>query len=427
MTDIVDEYARDGADEAPAAATSSDTMVIPRIAIQGFCETNEVARIIEASAKDRRMARAHMKVHMGGIVAANEFYAAAPTPNLIILESRDSSSQLLTQLNDLAGVCDEGTKVIVIGHSNDVVLYRELLRRGVSEYLVAPIEIFDLMRSIADIYHDPDAEPIGRTIAFVGAKGGCGASTVAHNVAWHIAGQFDSNVVVADLDLPFGTVGLDFNQDPPQGIAEAVNSPDRLDDVFLDRLLTKCTDRLSILAAPATLDRSYDFDEAAFEGVIDTVRQSVPAVVLDVPHIWSNWVLKTLSSVDEVVVVVAPDLASLRNAKNLIDYLKQARPNDTAPKLVVNQVGLPKRPEIKPEEIANSLGVEASAIIPFDANLFGTAANNGQMISEIDSKNPIGDHFSAIAQVTTGRAEIRKHKKSGLAPLLDKLRGRKSA
>ena len=78
--------------------------------------------------------------------------------------------------------------------------------------------------------------------------------------------------MIADLDLPFGTAGLDYNQDPTQGIADAVFSPDRVDTAFVDRLLSKCTDHLSLLAAPATLDRVYDFGAEAFDPVMDVLR-----------------------------------------------------------------------------------------------------------------------------------------------------------
>ncbi|MFX4458613.1 AAA family ATPase, partial [Acinetobacter baumannii] len=94
----------------------------------------------------------------------------------------------------------------------------------------------------------------GNVIAFIGAKGGVGSSTVCHNVAYAMSEGSKSNVVVADLDLAFGTTGLDFNQDPVQGIADALLSPERLDEVLLDRLLTKCSDHLSIFSAPVVLD-----------------------------------------------------------------------------------------------------------------------------------------------------------------------------
>jgi pilus assembly protein CpaE len=250
---------------------------------------------------------------------------------------------------------------------------------------------------------------------------------VAHNVAWAIARNFESNVVVADLDLAFGTAGLDFNQDPTQGIAEAVHAPERVDDTFLDRLLARCSDHLSLLAAPATLDRTYDFEEAAFAQVIDIAQAGVPAVILDLPHIWTAWMKRTLLAADEVVLTVEPDLANLRNAKNMVDLLRQARKHDSPPRLVINKSGIAKRPEIKADDFAAALNLTPLTVIPFDAQLFGTAANNGQMIAETDAKSPIAASFDLIARVVTGRTEAKRAKKSGLAPLLALLRGKKSA
>src|SRR4029079_13095929 len=103
-------------------------------------------------------------------------------------------------------------------------------------------------------------------------KGGVGSSTVAHNIAWAIGRDLALDAVVTDLDLAFGTAGLHYNQDPPQGIADAVFSPDRVDNAFVDRLLSKCTDHLSLLAAPATLERAYDFNAEAFDSIFDALR-----------------------------------------------------------------------------------------------------------------------------------------------------------
>ena len=411
----------------PEARGQVDINPIPRIAVQAFCETRETAALIDAASSDRRMMRTHTKVHMGGLAAAVEFYQSAPTPNLVVLESREGRDEILTHLDRLAEVCDPGSKVIVIGHVNDIILYRDLLRRGVSEYMVAPVDLFDFLKTVSDLYAGPEAAPVGRTVAFVGAKGGCGASTICHNVAWTAARIFTSDVVIADLDLAWGTAGLDFNQDPAMGIAEAIYQPERLDEVYLDRLLAKCTDHLSLLAAPASLERSYDFEEGAFEGVLDVVRSNVPLVVLDVPHVWTAWSRRTLRAVDEVVLVASPDLGNLRNAKNIMDSLRHARPNDQPARLILNMVGMPKRPEIKPEEFAKALEMPVLATIPFDAHLFGTAANNGQMIAETDPKHAVGEIFRSIAVAMTGRAEVKAKKKSALAPFLEKLRGRKAS
>ena len=398
---------------------------VPRISIQAFCETEGIANPIERAADDRRMSKAHLKVHMGGIATAIEFYQSAPTPNLIILESRREPRELLESLRQLAEYCDPSTKVVVIGHYNDVWLYRELTRSGISEYVVAPISMADIVSVIAGIFVDPDAEPIGRSIAFIGAKGGVGSSTIAHNVAWAMSTLFQSEVIVADLDLPFGTANINFDQDPAQGIAEAVFSPERVDEVYLDRLLAQCAEHLSLLAAPSTLDRVYDFDPDAFQQIIDTAQRSAPLLVLDVPHGWYGWTKSTLMQADEVVITATPELANLRNTKNLVDMMKKLRPNDGPPRLILNQAGMAKRPEISASDFSEPLGIVPMSVIPFDPQIFGNASNNGRMLGEMDAQHAIVQTIGEIAHMLTGRAELKTKKKAGLGSLFDRFKPKK--
>jgi pilus assembly protein CpaE len=390
---------------------------LPRISIQAFCESDGFAQLINGCADDRRMTRTHVRTVSGGIETACTMYASSPTPNLIILENSGPSGSLLNRLADLAEVCDPTTKVIVVGYDNDVHLYRELVRRGISEYLVGPVTLPDLINAIAGIFVDPEAEPLGRTMAFIGAKGGVGSSTIAHNCAWGISSLFDTEVILADLDLAFGTANINFDQDPPQGIAEAVFAPERLDDVFIDRLLSKCADHLSMLAAPSMLDRTYDFGTGSFEPVMEVVQRTAPVTVLDVPHMWTNWTKAVLSEVDDVVVVATPDLPNLRNTKNLVDTLSKLRPNDQTPRLILNQVGMPKRPEIAIVDFCDPLSIEPAAIIPYDGALFGNASNSGRMIAETDAKSPVSETFSQLAHILTGRAEVKSHRKSAASGL----------
>ena len=398
----------------------------PRVSVQAFCETVETAAAIQGASEDRRMAKAHMRIQMGGLTAAIEAYQSSPTPNVIILESDERGEEILDGLDQLANYCDAGTRVVVVGRMNDVILYRELVRRGVSDYLISPIDTLQVVRAVCGLFSAPDAKPVGRIVAVVGAKGGVGASTVAHNIAFSLARDQKLDAVVTDLDLAFGTAGLDFNQDPPQGIAEAVFSPDRIDTAFVDRLLAKCTDHLSLLAAPATLDRVYDFGADAFDSIFDSLRATVPCVVLDVPHQWTGWSKQTLIGADEILIVAAPDLANLRNAKNIYDLLKAARPNDHLPRYCLNQVGVPKRPEIKAADFAKALEDEPVATIPFEPQLFGAAANNGQMIAEISAGHRTAETFRQLAQLLTGRVETKKPRSGLLLPLMDKLLGRKT-
>src|SRR5215470_14538826 len=406
---------------APDAAASEHIAPAPRVSVQAFCDTVEMAAAIQAAGEDRRLAKAHLKIQMGGIAAAVEAYNSSPTPNVIVIESESRGDDILGGLDSLAEVCDAGTRVVVIGRHNDVVLYRDLVRRGVSDYLIAPLGALDVVRSICGLFSAPDAKAIGRIIAVIGAKGGVGASSVAQNVAWGIAHDLKLGTVVSDLDLAFGTAGLDYNQDPAQGVADAVFSPDRIDTAFIDRLLSKCTDHLSLLAAPATLERVYDFSGEAFDAILDALRTTVPCTVLDMPHQWTGWSRRTLIAADDILIVAGPDLANLRNTKNLLDLLRGSRPNDHRPFYCLNQVGVPKRPEIKPADFAKALGDEPVVVIPFDPTIFGTAANNGQMIAEVSAGHRVAEMFRHTAQLLTGRSEAKKPRFGALTPLLGKL------
>ena len=392
---------------------------IPRITVHGFCTRTSSLNLLRTIMNDRRMKNVTMDVFEGGVPAAMEYYVNETTPNLLIIESAGDPRQLLSELDSLAEYCDENIRVLVLGQTNDIRLYRELMRRGVSEYLVAPIDPVQMIRSIGNLFTDPEAPFAGKTLAVTGVKGGVGASSIAHNLAWALSERCKVNATLVDLDLNFGTTGLDFNQDTAATIADALMSPDRFDDAVMGRLITKATDRLSLFTAPATLDRTYNLDPETYVRVLEQVRGSVPFVVLDLPHIWSDWFKSTVISADELVVVAGPDLASLRNGKNLIDFLKAARPNDNPPKLVLNMVGLPKRPEIPAKDFGQAIGIDPSLVLPFDAQLFGTAANNGQMIFDVAPDSKVAQGLDQLAAQLTGRP-IQTEKPSMLKKLLGK-------
>ncbi len=401
--------------DAGGFGAASHEWPVPRISIDVFCEFPDTLGMFEHAAADRRLSKAHVSVQSGGVVGAVKFFADHPTPNLIIVETRGEGEEVVAELEQLATVCDETTKVVVVGRVNDVQLYRELTRRGVSEYLVAPLNTLQIIETIAGLYVTAKAPPIGRVVVFAGSRGGVGASTLAHNVGWCIAEGLKIDTAIIDFDLAFGTVGLNFNEDTGQGVADALAAPERLDDVLLDRLLVKCGDRLSLFAAPALLDRDYDIEAGAYEAVVDQVRRSIPCVMVDLPHAWTPWARNTLLAADEIVLVATPDLASLRNTKNMLDVIRARRPNDTPPKLVINQAGMPKRPEIPIKEFAAAVDLQPALVLPFDPQLYGTAANNGQMIPEVQPASASAEGIRKLAGLITKRTVSHVSKKGRLS------------
>jgi len=386
---------------------------IPHITIHLFCDTPSLIGAMERAVADRRMVRASAKLLRGGIAAAIDLYSKETPPNLIIIENHAPIAELYAQLDAMADLCVAGTKVVIIGSANDVAIYRELIFRGVSDYAVAPLDPLTIISLVSRVYRESETSRFGRVLAFIGASGGAGSSTIAQNVASTIARSYASSVIFADLDLPFGTAGLGFDLNPNVNISDALSDGSRLDDILLERLLTKHHEHLQVLTAPASLDQFYDLTEDAFERVLDVAQANASFVIVDVPHVWTPWVRKVLLSADEVVISALPNLASFRNVKNLLDLLKKTRLNDEPPKLILNQIGMPKRAEIKPDHFADALKIKPIACIPFDISV-ATAGNNGQMIADVAPKSVVSKSVINIAETITGRKAANPAKKFDL-------------
>jgi pilus assembly protein CpaE len=387
--------------------------IIPRIDIEAFCETAAMATALQDSAYDRRMIRTSVAVSMGGIGKASAMYQETATPHLLVIETKQTGLAIFDELEALAQVCDPDTKVIVCGPSNDVTLYRELKRQGVDEYIVSPAAPMQIIEAISTVFSDPEEAPTARTIGFVSVKGGAGASTLSHNCAAMLASGEEKEVILVDLDMQFGTAGLDFNREPARSVVDALGSIDELDDVKLQRLLVEHDDFLSILAAPSSLEVSSEFDESAVVEMIEIVRKSADFVVFDIPHIWTPWVRSAILQMDEIVLVSTPDLASLRNLKAMYDLLVQRRPNDAAPRIIINQVGMPKRPEIAEKDIVEIVGAEIEMVIGYDAALFGDASNHGQMLRDVNARHETVAQLSDLNLVLANRAGALRGKRGG--------------
>jgi pilus assembly protein CpaE len=394
-------------------------VLVPRIDLHIYCDNQQTGQVLQAAVADRRMSRAHVTVQLGGIVAASQVYQTQPTPNVLVVESHSGHEQLMAELSRLAEVCQANTKVVVIGHVNDVLLYRELIKAGIAEYVVAPISPVGFIDLIANLYVDPSAAPLGRVVSFVGAKGGVGSSTIAHNLAWATSQRQGVDTIITDLDLAFGTASLNFNQDGAGGMLEALNQPDRLDSTLVERMMTKLGNKLSLLNGPGSVERDINIEAHAIETILSVVRSSAPLVMVDVPNMWAPWIKQTLLNSDEIIITATPELPSLRNAKNLMDLLKAARTNDRPPRLIINQVGVPKRPEIAPAEFAKALGVTPLAIIPHDPAAFGLAQGNGQMLHEVAPKSKAAEVINSIAGIIAGHqiTEVKPKSSSLLSRL----------
>ena len=407
--------------------------LLPRITVHAFHETEDTASVLRGVKADRRMSRTHMDIQPGGMATAIRMYADAPTPELLIIESTQDRDGLLRDLAALAEVCLPETRVVLLSPLNDVQLYRMLLAEGIADYLVTPLAPQQVVASLAELFKS-DGKAVGRVISFIGAKGGVGASIIAHNVAWLLSGRHGKDTVIADLDIAYGTAGLDFNVDPAMGIIDAITAPERIDSAFIDKLLTRCSERLLLLAAPAAVDKVVDVPRDSISMIIDTLRDTTPFSIIDMPSQWETWTEEVLINTDTPVIVATPELAALRNVKSIAEKLKSLRANEEPPLLVLNQTEVGKRPEIPAADFASTVGLEVAVTIPFDPETFGQAVTDGRMIAEVAPRSKAAEAVESLSHLILGDTA---HKEGGkkkavasslFAPLLEKLtRGKDKA
>jgi pilus assembly protein CpaE len=383
---------------------------LPPIRVHAFWDRPEAAEMIAKFASDRRAGSATFDFVRGGAEAAIERYGKEPSPDLLLLDTTLRGGDILSALDRLARVLLSDTQVIVLGGVNDVTLLRELSARGVAEYIVAPFQPDHLARAACVLFADADKS---HTIAVIGARGGVGASTLAMNLAWSIAEHHAAATALVDLDFAFGGIAPASNH----SIAEAFAESDAI-DAALERSVVRTTPRLRLYPGPGTVAQLHEFDADALHAVIARVRRTSSFVVLDLPHVWNDWVKQTLLRADSVLVVTSPDLAGLRNTDNMLKLLRSESARVAAPAVVLSMTGVPKRPEILQKDFTEALMAEPAATIPFDPALFGDAVVKAQTLAEAQPESKTARTIDDLASLLSGRPRANPPKTNGPAPMI---------
>ncbi|MBX2856531.1 MAG: AAA family ATPase [Rhodobacteraceae bacterium] len=391
---------------------------VPRLTLDVFCASPDFASVVREALDDRRMSRVVSNLAMGGVEAVAKRYEIRPEPNLLIFETSKTGFEMFPEMERLASLLSGEALVVLVGDSNDVSLYRELIREGVADYLVKPCAPIQLIDAVGGLFTEPDAAPSAKVISVFGAKGGVGASVLAHNLAWLIAEDAEAATILMDLDLEFGSAGLGFNAEVKHGVSDALLDSDALDDVKLARLLYTQSEKLKILPSRASVRDEAVLDAKGAMALIDIARKACDVVVLDVPHAWGDGVRVALRQSDEVVLAITPELTALRNAKAVMEWLSMERRNDAPPRIALLQTGAPKRLEIPRRELAEALGAEIDFEAAYDGALFAKSVNNGQMIAELKPDAPFVEDAKAFCRQLLGRPQPTvARRRSLIAPL----------
>ncbi len=361
---------------------------------------------------DRLLFRCEFEIQPGGLATATAALLERKTPNLLIVEMDEDRESFFAELENLANVCDPDTRLILISTHNDIDLFQELIKNGVSDYLVGPVDGPRLRESIARVYAGHDADTDGKLVAFYGLSGGVGNSVIAHNTASELAKLYDKKSLVIDMDICFGTAALNFNVQPRQTVIDALSQSAKIESDLLDQYLVSVGDNVSILASPASLSSNITITHKIFDQLLRAVKPMADFVILDMPHLWAPWISDGIAAADEVILIGKPDLTNLRNAKNMVEYLGPKRGVDAPTRLVLNQVGASKKADLSEKEFMEAVAMTPTTMIAYDADLFGRSLNNGEMLSKVSAKSKSVLSIIELAQVIGGERGQEEEKTS---------------
>lgn len=345
-----------------------------------FAADSESASVLEkvATATNYSVDR----IFSGGIPQAITVLKDIDTPKILVIDL-DGSDNPEEALGDLADVCDPGTKVITFGSVNDVGFYRHLIDLGVVDYIVKPLAADTLIATLEKLTKPVGPVPVENDRAklhvVVGTRGGVGASTVAMNLAWYFAEEQGEKCVLMDLDPFFGTSALQLDLEPGHGMRDALETPDRMDELFLARSLTQVSEKLSLLCSEEGLSRPMSLDEVGIFKALDLLGDAVEEVVVDLPRSLVPASQSLLSGADVITLVSDLTLAGLRDALRIKAALKEWGATGEV-KVILNRVGFSKTGELPLQTFEKNLEHPVAGQIPYDPDQFCRCLEEGKTI-----------------------------------------------
>ena len=379
-------------------------LLLPGLSVEVFAETPDTVQVIRRAQRMRAFTRMQWRFMQGGLPGALEAFRTRPSPDLLIIESSAPHESLLVQLEALASDCDAATRLVIIGtrDGNEVGLFRKLLKLGVSDYLTAPLESRQVIGAVLDLYRDTADVKLGKVSAFLGAGGGTGSSSIAQNVAVAMARLMGTEVLLADLDPQFGTVGLNFDLEDSYSITDVLRRGGHVDEVLIERITSKVGPRLGVLTVEPSVDNRPEMPSQAVSAILELADAMPRHVVLDMTHVWSMRTKATLCRADNVIITTTPNLSGLRNARNLVDVLRRIRATDAPPILVLNKIGLGRKLDLPTAQFRDALEVESVFEVPYDVRLFSKSQARGDSAIEEDETSRVSRQIIALARRLNG-------------------------
>ena len=309
------------------------------------------------------------------------------SPRVLMLDLSESAAPI-AELSAARAVSGTDMKILAFGTVNDVNLFRDLLAAGATDYLVKPVSR-EALNNVLQTQNAAAASNngLGEVVAFLGTRGGVGATTAAVSCAWLLGEKRQERTALVDLDLHFGTVGLKLDTDPGNGLCEALEQPSRIDALFVERAMIKLSDTLRMLATEAALGETLMVDPGAIDVLLYELRRKFAWVIVDLPR-WINPTQRVvLGAASRVVLLCERSLAGLRDTIRLQTLLRENAPQ--ARVLLVDGGAIGERATVGKSEFEKAIGHPLDAVLPYDPKSASAATNAGQPLPLAAARSPV--------------------------------------
>jgi pilus assembly protein CpaE len=356
--------------------------LLPPAKIHLFSEDLETLSLFDALSEDWRFGRIHTAIRGNNLDDAIEYYSRRKSPTLIVIQTNTIEDAFQKRLEDLAGVCDEGTAAVIVGPVNDVQLYRHLINIGISDYLVEPLRTEDLVSSVANALQDLVGAVNSQLLALVGVKGGVGTTCVTSMMGDILSGSFQQKTLVLDAAGANSTLWNNFGFSPSGSLIEAALAVADQDMEIFKRLIVKKSDYLHVLNSGTEniLDKPVAVE--AYEMLLDYCLSIYPNVIVDTSGAPVAIKKVVLARANSIAVVTTPRVPDLSLTKLMLKAIKSIPGgHNKNPYVILNKSGMSKSHEIGAKDICEALDISEIIELPWDTNMFAKAENSGEALS----------------------------------------------
>ena len=408
------------------AVNQGTFILLPAATVAVYSRDHETLEAARNLINDWRFARVQIQVEEGDVTTATNAYKEINSADVVIVQTDTIEETFVKKLEDLGSQCSEGTSAIVVGPVNDVYLYRRMIDMGISDYLVRPVKTEIFADVIAKSLIDKLGVTGSRLIAFVGAKGGVGASTLAQATAWGVSDILGQKTMLIDGAGGWSTTGVGMGFEPSTTLAEAARAAANKDEDSIKRMLFRASDKLSVLASGGDVMLEAPLQPEQLEELLNMLMVTYPVIIADLSHASENMVNAVISKASQIIVVSTPTLTSLRLARSLIQEIKEHRGgDDKGIEMIVNMQGMAAKNEVPKKDIEQAMEFKVSTMLPFDPGVFAALETQSKKFmsdakgSEIVRKNLL-PLVQKILSVAVNDSDVGKEKSGFLGGILGK-------